>query len=78
VRPPAPVAGAHCYPADRRMKLEMTRRQQLTLKIVLVLVVAVCLALTGVMVAAWPATGAPGPVVTPITYGAPGPNGGPR
>jgi hypothetical protein len=52
----------------------MTHAQRVTVA----LVVAGCLALAALMVAAWPATGAPGPVATPSTYGPPGPTGGPQ
>lgn len=52
----------------------LTRRHWLTLA----LVVAVSLLILYLMVAAWPATVSPDPIVTPTTYGAPGPNGGPR
>lgn len=51
----------------------MTHRQSL----ILALMVAVCMIIVGLMAVAWPATGAPGPVATPTTYGPPGPNGGP-
>jgi len=52
----------------------MTRAQHLAVATL----VAVCMILFGLMVAAWPATGSPGPVATPTTYGPPGPNGGPE
>lgn len=51
----------------------MTHKQSLTLA----LMIAVLMLMLGLITVAWPATGAPGPVATPTTYGAPGPNGGP-
>lgn len=44
-------------------------------RMLVALVVALCVVLLGVLVAAAPSSG-PAPVVPPTTYGAPGPNGG--
>lgn len=52
----------------------MTRNQSLALAAM----IAVLMIIVGLMAAAWPATGAPGPIATPTTYGPPGPTGGPQ
>lgn len=51
----------------------MTRKQQR----IMVLIIAACMMLAALMIAAWPATASLDPAVTPTTYGPPGPHGGP-
>ena len=52
----------------------MTTRREM----ILALIIAACLILSGLMVMAWPATASPDPTITPATYNPPGPNGGPQ
>lgn len=47
-------------------------------RIALMITVAVCFIVTGLIQAAWPATASTTPAVTPTTYGPPGPDGGPQ
>ena len=54
--------------------MPLTQRQ----RIALALTIAICLIVSSLIQAAWPATASSDPVTVPTTYGPPGPDGGPQ